>query len=93
MEKGESGELYLIGSQQIYTIKQCLEKLISLSEKKDEIKYEVDPKRIRPTELKILIGKFDKFEGLTNWKPEIPFDQTLKDILDYWREFIIKGYY
>jgi len=88
MEKGVPGELYLIGSQQIYTIEECLKMLINFSSAKDKIKYEVDPKRIRRTELRILIGKFDKFEKLTGWKPEIPFNQTLKDILDYWRKHI-----
>lgn len=86
MEKGAPGELYLIGSNQIFTIKQCLEMLIALSPMKDRIKYEVDPKRVRPTELRILIGKFDKFEKLTGWKPKIPFNETLFSILRYWRD-------
>lgn len=85
MEKGVPGELYLIGSNQIYTIKECLEMLINHSPMKSKIKYKVDSERVRPTELRILIGKFDKFEKLTDWKPKIKFEQTLKDILDYWR--------
>lgn len=85
VEKGIPGELYLIGSNQIYTIKQCLEMLIALSSLKNKIKYKVDSERVRPTELRILIGKFDKFEKLIGWKPKIKFEQTLKDILDYWR--------
>lgn len=93
MEKGVPGELYLIGSQQIYTIKESLEMLIGLSSLKDKIKYEVDPKRVRPTELRIMIGKFDKFEKLTGWKPNISFEETLKSILDYWREFVDRNYY
>jgi len=93
MEKGLPGELYLIGSQQIHTIKECLEMLIGLSSMKNKIKYKVDPKRVRPTELKMMVGKFDKFQKLSNWKPVIPFKETLESILDYWREFIEKGYY
>lgn len=85
IEKGTPGELYLIGSNQIYTIKEALELLIKLSPMKNKISYRVDPKRVRPTELRLLIGKFDKFEKLTGWKPRISFEQTLKDILDYWR--------
>lgn len=93
MEKGKSGELYLIGSTQIYTMKECLEMLISLSSKKATIIYKVDPSRVRPTELRTFIGKFDKFEKLTRWKPEIPLQDTLEAILNYWREFIDKEKY
>lgn len=88
MEKGIPGELYLIGSNQIHTIKECLEMLISLSSMKEKISYVVDSKRIRPTELRLLIGKFDKFEDLTGWKPKIPLRQTLESVLNYWRKCI-----
>jgi GDP-4-dehydro-6-deoxy-D-mannose reductase len=93
MQKGNAGELYLIGSQQVYTMQECLQMLISLSFKKNEIKYQVDPSRVRPTELKTFIGNFDKFKNLTGWSQEIPFQQTMQSILDYWREFLDKEYY
>ena len=93
MEKGLQGELYLIGTQEIHTMKQCLETLISLSTKKDEITYQVDPKRVRPTELMTFIGKFDKLKALCGWEAEISFADTMSGVLDYWREFIDKGYY
>ncbi len=89
MEKGIPEELYLIGSQQIYTMKECLEMLISLSSVKDKIKYEVDSSRVRPTELRTLIGTFEKFEKLTGWKPQIPFKETMKSVLNYWRGEIL----
>jgi GDP-4-dehydro-6-deoxy-D-mannose reductase len=88
MKKGVSGELYLIGSNQIYTIKECLEMLISLSTMSKKITYVVDKERVRPTELKLLIGKFDKFEQLTGWESKIPFRKTLESTLNYWREFL-----
>lgn len=93
MEKGIPGELYLIGSDQIYTIKECLRQLISLSPMKEKIRYKVDPQRLRPTELRILIGKFDKFERQTGWKPKILFKETMKSILEYWRNFIDNNRY
>lgn len=93
MEKGVPGELYLIGSNQIYTMRECVEMLISLSPMKDKITWEVDPERVRPTELRIFIGKFDKFEKLTKWKPTIPMKETLQSILDYWRNFIDNKWY
>jgi len=93
MEKGIPGELYLIGTQEIHTMKECLEMLISLSPKASEIRYEVDPARVRPTELRTFIGKFDKFQNQTGWKPQIPFKETMNSLLEYWREFIDKGWY
>jgi len=93
MGKGVPGELYLIGTQNIYTMKDCLDTLIELSSKKDKISYEIDPERVRPTELRTFIGDFKKFNELTGWEPIIPFRQTMQSVLDYWREFIDKGYY
>lgn len=93
MEQCEPGDLYLIGTDQIYTIKECLEMLISLSTHKDKISYETEQSRVRPTELRYLIGDCSKFQKKTGWKPTITFQQTLKDILDYWREFVKTGMY
>ncbi len=92
MEKGIPGQLYLIGSNQIYTVKECLEMLIALSPLRKKIKYQVDSERTRPTELRILIGKFDKFGKLTNWKPKIQLKETLESTLNYWRESIDKNH-
>lgn len=93
MEHGIPGELYLIGSQQVYTVEECLKMLISYSSMKEKMTYEVDPERIRPTELNTFVGKFEKFEKLTGWKPQIPLEDTMKSILDYWRDFLDKGRY
>ncbi len=93
VNKCDPGELYLIGTDQIYTIKECLEMLISLSTKSKDIKYETDKARVRPTELNFLIGDSSKFRKKTGWNAEIEFKQTLNDILDYWREFVEKKHY
>ena len=93
MEKGIPGELYLIGSQNIYTMNECLNTLIDLSSEKSKISYEVDPERVRPTELKTFIGDFEKFKKLTGWEPTISFEETMKSVLDYWRDFIDNNNY
>ena len=92
MQKCVPGELYLIGSDDVHTIKECLEELISLSTVKG-IKYEVGPARVRLTELRYLIGDCSKFKDLTGWEPAISFEDTLKDILNYWRNFLDSGLY
>ena len=49
------------------------------------MKIEVDPARLRPSDVEILLGDASKFKADTGWEPRIPFDQTLRDLLDYWR--------
>lgn len=93
MEKGIAGELYLIGTDQIYTMEQVLHMLISLSSKASEIKVEVDPERIRPTELMTFIGDYTKFKSISGWEMEYPINETLKSVLGYWRDFVSQGMY
>jgi len=92
MQKCTPGELYLIGSENVYTIGEVLQRLIALSTA-EGIRHEVVSHRVRPTELRYLIGDCSKFRDLTDWKPEVPFEQMLADILDYWREFLDREMY
>ena len=87
-EKCEAGELYLVGSEsekQIFTFKQALEKLISMSKIKD-IKYEIAKEFVRPTKVPYLIATTEKFRKVTGWEPKISFDKILQDTLEYWRK-------
>src|SRR5688572_22034340 len=83
--KCEPGEVYNIASGKVWVIKDMLDHLISLSTIKD-IKVQQDPKRMRPSDVPILLGDNSKFIKATGWQPEIDFKQTLQDTLDYWRE-------
>lgn len=84
LEKGEPGEVYNIASGTGYKIEEVLNKLLSLSTVEMEVQH--DPERMRPSDVPILIGDCTRFKKLTNWLPQIPFEQTLQDIMDYWRE-------
>lgn len=83
-QKGESGEVYNIGSGLSHKISDILGKLVSLSYEKIETK--VDPSRMRPSDVPDIRSDNTKIKNLTNWEPTIPLDQTLKDTLDYWRD-------
>jgi nucleoside-diphosphate-sugar epimerase len=50
------------------------------------IEAKVDPARLRPSDAKVLICDATKFKEYTGWQPQIPFEKTLKDLLNYWRE-------
>ncbi|MFD0869752.1 GDP-mannose 4,6-dehydratase [Chlamydia abortus] len=84
LEKGTPGETYNIASGKCCTIREMLNLLLSFSNK--EITVQQDPERLRPSDVEILLGDYSKFHQATGWKPEIPFEQTMEDLLNYWRE-------
>lgn len=80
------GEYYNIGGTYTCTIADMLNYLVSLSTAKDQIKIETDQERLRPIDADLQVPDTRKFEKHTGWKPEISFEQTMQDLLDYWRE-------
>lgn len=83
LEKGESGEVYNLGSGESHRISEILDMMRGMSN--DEINVENDPSLIRPSDDPELLCDFSKFANLTGWKPEIPIEKTLKDTLEYFR--------
>lgn len=86
LEKGIPGEVYNIGSEKTYTVREVLDLLLDLTDV--EVKIEVDPKRLRPSDVPVLLSDSSKFKAMTGWAPQIPFRRSLQDLLDYWRENI-----
>ncbi|MDI6809229.1 MAG: GDP-mannose 4,6-dehydratase [Candidatus Eisenbacteria bacterium] len=84
LEKGEPGEVYNICSGRSFSIGEIVELFRSIAEVKISIKH--DETRMRPSDVPILVGDYGKFQKLTGWKPVIPFEQTLRDLLDFWRK-------
>ena len=82
--KGEAGEVYNICSEKAVRIGVMLNMLLGMSSIRIEVKQ--DPSRMRPSDVPILLGDSTKFRSITGWKPEIPFEKTLEDLLNYWRE-------
>ena len=81
-EKGTPGQVYNICSGKGYRIKDILDKLIALSA--HHIKIRPDPSRMRPSDKPFLVGDNSKLREL-GWTQQISLDQTLADILAYWR--------
>ncbi len=80
------GEDYVIASGRSRTIGELLDYL--LSKTKTKIKVEVDPARLRPSDVVLLEGDASKFRKATNWQARYTFEQTMNDLLNYWREEI-----
>lgn len=82
-EKGMSGDVYNISSEHIYQMKDIVTMIESQIGHRLEIK--VDPKLLRPTDEKIIVGDVSKLKKDTGWKQNIPMEQTIADMLEYWR--------
>lgn len=80
---GRPGEAYNVCSGNDVGIADLAERLLALA--KRPMRLVVDPERHRPVDVPVLRGDRTKLERATGWKPEIPLDETLADVLDDWR--------
>ena len=79
------GEYYNIGGSYSCTVKEMLEYLLSQSTVKN-IQVITDPERLRPIDADLQVPDTTKFREHTGWEPTIPFEKTMNDLLNYWRE-------
>ncbi|TJV53577.1 MAG: NAD-dependent epimerase/dehydratase family protein [Mesorhizobium sp.] len=75
--------VYNIASGRPRRIRDILDMLISQSG--IEIEVRADPKRLRPNEIPVACGDASKARERLKWTPLVPFEQTIADVLDYWR--------
>jgi len=85
VRKCRPGDVYNIGGNTTKTIGEMLDYLISLSPIKDKIKKELDPKLLRPYDVTLQIPDCSKFKQESGWEPIYTFEQTMQDLLNYWR--------
>jgi GDP-4-dehydro-6-deoxy-D-mannose reductase len=84
MEKGMAGEAYNVASNQAHSIQTLLDTLLSFTE--TEITVQVDAAKFRPVDLPLVQGDYSRLHALTGWQPSIPFEATLRDLLDDCRQ-------
>ncbi len=87
LEKGEPGEVYNLCSGRSWAIREILDFYLRRSSVSG-IAVKEDPARLRPSDVPHLLGDASKIRQALGWKPEIPFEQTLLDTLEYWRRRI-----
>ena len=85
-----AGAYYNIGGDFTCTIGEMLDTLRNLSTVSD-ISIEIDPDRLRPIDADLQVPDTSKFRAHTGWAPKISFDQTMADLLNYWRARVSSG--
>jgi len=86
LEKCPPGEVYNVGGDTTMTVREMLDRLLDMSPMKDKIEIRVAPDLLRPADVTNQVPCADKFKKVTGWEPKVPYTQTLRDMLDYWRE-------
>jgi GDP-mannose 4,6-dehydratase len=88
--KPTPGEVYNIGGTYSCTVGDMLKTLLSFATTPG-ITVETDPDRLRPIDADLQVPNTSKFQQHTGWTPVITFEQTMRDLLQYWRERIANG--
>ncbi len=83
---GDAGDVYNIGSGRAISIQYVLDFLISKA--KTKITSEIDQSRFRPVDVPLIYCDYSKFNEKTGWEPTISIENTLEDVLEYWRSRI-----
>ena len=83
------GAYYNIGGSHSCTIGEMLEALIEMSPIRPEIVE--DPSRLRPIDADLQVPDTSKFRAHTGWAPRITFQQTMRDLLLYWRQQVAQN--
>ena len=80
---GEPGEVYNVGRGASFRLRDTLDQMIGLC--RVPVRVEVDPNRLRPSDVPRQLADTRRLRAATDWSPQIPWETTLKDTLDYWR--------
>lgn len=82
------GKVYNIGGIETMSINEMLNQLLSLSKIKDIIEIKVDKDLLRPTDVTLQIPDISKIKNEIGWSPSIDYVETLKDMLNFWRDHV-----
>ncbi len=82
-DRGSPGAAYNVCSGRAYQMRDLLETLVARA--RVEVEIRTDPERLRPNDTPLLLGDPSRIRQATGWEPRVPIEQTLADLLDYWR--------
>jgi len=87
--RGTPGEVYNVCSGRGVRVRDLLERLLAMTD--HEVTVREDSTRMRAAEIPVLVGDPSKLRDAGGWEPAIEFNQTLEDLLNWWRSEISRG--
>jgi GDP-4-dehydro-6-deoxy-D-mannose reductase len=81
--QGAPGQVYNIGAGESHSVQEILDTLLGMS--RVSIEVQQDPDRMRPSDMPDIVCDATRVHELCGWRTTIPFAQSLRDVLDYWR--------
>jgi GDP-4-dehydro-6-deoxy-D-mannose reductase len=84
VERGEPGAVYNVCSGHDVAVADVAARLLALAGA--DLELVIDPSLVRPVDVPVLRGSAARLESATGWKPAIPLDDTLRDVLAYWED-------
>lgn len=89
MRKGRSGTVYNVCTGRALPIRLLVRELVSQARVKVEIR--TDEALLRPNDTPLVLGDSHLVQSDTGWTPQIPIEQTLRDLLEYWRDAVARS--
>ncbi len=86
---GQPGQVYNLGSGQAHSVRELLATLVAASGVAIEVVQ--DPNRARAGDVPCIVADCARIREHTGWQPQIAFQQSVRDVLDYWREQVRSG--
>jgi GDP-4-dehydro-6-deoxy-D-mannose reductase len=83
LQRGRPGRPYNVCSGHALSMREFVDRL--LAHARVVVSLRVDPERYRPNDLPLLLGDPRRIADEIGWEPDIPFDRSVEDLLDYWR--------
>jgi GDP-4-dehydro-6-deoxy-D-mannose reductase len=84
--RGEVGRPCNVCTGQAHSMRALLD--ILLSRARVRVRIEVDPERLRPSDNPLVLGSHARLIEDTGWRPELPIERTLEDLLESWRTLV-----
>jgi GDP-4-dehydro-6-deoxy-D-mannose reductase len=90
LEKGSPGEIYNVATGDARSLREALEILLTVANV--DMDVEIDPAKIRPADPPLLQGNSNKLRTATEWEPKHKLEDTLVEVLDWWRAEVAAGH-